>query len=148
MGKANETAPVHHAYRRCGGRGIAAAAGRGSSTARITARRQRLAATVTKFVLAGRIPTSDERNGYVEGKNFTLDYIDLQGRVDRYSAAMPQLVDRKADVLVAFGPEEALKAALAATQTIPIVMVAIDYDPFALRDKPCPADWQRHRHCP
>ena len=28
--------------------------------------------------------------------------------------------------------EEALKAALAATRTIPIVMVAIDFDPFAL----------------
>jgi ABC-type uncharacterized transport system substrate-binding protein len=45
---------------------------------------------------------------------------------------MRQLVARKADVLVAFGPEEALNSALAATQTIPIVIVAIDYDPFAL----------------
>ena len=70
--------------------------------------------------------------GYVEGQNYTMDYIDLQGRIDRYGDAMQQLVDRKADVIVAFGPEEALKAALAATQTIPIVIVAIDYDPIAL----------------
>jgi putative tryptophan/tyrosine transport system substrate-binding protein len=70
--------------------------------------------------------------GYVEGQNYTMDYIDLQGRTDRYRDAMQQLVDRKADVLVAFGPEESLKSALAATQTIPIVMVAIDYDPIAL----------------
>ncbi len=36
------------------------------------------------------------------------------------------------DVIIAFGPEDALKAATAATKTIPIVMAAIDYDPFAL----------------
>jgi len=70
--------------------------------------------------------------GYVEGQNLTLDYIDLQGRADRYEVAMQQLVERKADILIAFGPEEALKAAIAATTTIPIVMAAIDYDPFAL----------------
>src|SRR5262245_6039105 len=70
--------------------------------------------------------------GYTEGRNYTMDYIDLQGRTDRYSDAMQQLVARKADVLVAFGPEDCLKAALAATRTIPIVMTAIDFDPVAL----------------
>lgn len=70
--------------------------------------------------------------GYVEGRNYTFDYIDLQGRVERLPAAMQQLVDRGADVIVASGPDEALKSALAATRTTPIVMVAIDYDPFAL----------------
>jgi putative ABC transport system substrate-binding protein len=61
-----------------------------------------------------------------------FDYIDLQGQSERYGTAMRQLVDRKADIIVAFGEEEALKSALAATRTIPIVMVAIDYDPIAL----------------
>jgi putative ABC transport system substrate-binding protein len=70
--------------------------------------------------------------GYVEGQNFTMDYTDLQGRPERYPESMQQLVDRKADVILAFGPEDALKAATAATKTIPIVMAAIDYDPFAL----------------
>jgi len=69
--------------------------------------------------------------GYVEGQNLTLDYIDLQGRADRYGAAMQELVARQADLLIAFGPEESLKAAMAATKTVPIVMAAIDYDPFA-----------------
>ena len=32
--------------------------------------------------------------GYVEGQNFAMDYVDLQGRVDRYDEAMQQLVDR------------------------------------------------------
>jgi putative ABC transport system substrate-binding protein len=70
--------------------------------------------------------------GYVEGQNLTLDYVDLQNRIDSYETTMRQLVERKADALIAFGPEVSLKAAMAATKTVPIVMAAIDYDPFAL----------------
>ena len=42
------------------------------------------------------------------------------------------LAARKVDVLVAIGTERSLRAAMAASNTIPIVMVAIDYDPAAL----------------
>jgi putative ABC transport system substrate-binding protein len=70
--------------------------------------------------------------GYVEGKSFVLDFDDLGGKAERYGAAMQDIAGRKADVIVAYGPEAALKAAVAATQTIPIVMVAIDYDPLTL----------------
>jgi putative ABC transport system substrate-binding protein len=70
--------------------------------------------------------------GYVEGHNLKLDYFEMQGRPDLYPAAMRELADRKVDVIVASGPEDSLKAATAATKTIPIVMAAIDYDPFAL----------------
>lgn len=76
--------------------------------------------------------------GYVEGANYTVDYFDLSGRIERYGDAMRQLVERKADIIVAFGPEVALKAAVAAvkevaaTRTVPIVMAAIDFDPIAL----------------
>ena len=59
--------------------------------------------------------------GYVEGQNYTLDWTDLQGQSERYPAAMQGLVDRKVDVIIASGPEDALKAATAATKTIPIV---------------------------
>ena len=69
--------------------------------------------------------------GYVEGNNFTLNFIDLQGRGDRYGDGMRELVRRKADIIVAYGPEAPLKEALAATQTTPIVMIAIDFDPIA-----------------
>lgn len=68
--------------------------------------------------------------GYVEGKNFTLDFVDVER--GRFNDAFQELVRRKVDVLLAFGPEAALKAALAASRTIPIVMVAIDYDPVRL----------------
>jgi putative ABC transport system substrate-binding protein len=70
--------------------------------------------------------------GYVEGQNLAVEFIDLNGRVERFGEAMKELVRRKVNVILAFGPEIALKAAIAATDTLPIVMVAIDYDPLAL----------------
>jgi putative ABC transport system substrate-binding protein len=69
--------------------------------------------------------------GYVVGNNLAVEYINLKNSTDGYGEAMRELVRRKVDVIVAFGPEVALKSAIAATGTTPIVMVAIDYDPFA-----------------
>jgi len=69
--------------------------------------------------------------GYVEGKNFALEFIDID-RPNNYDESFQELVRRKVDIILAYGPEASLKSALAATRTIPIVMVAIDYDPFKL----------------
>jgi putative tryptophan/tyrosine transport system substrate-binding protein len=70
--------------------------------------------------------------GYVEGQNLAIEFILLNGQVERYGEAMQELVRRKVDVIIAFGPELALKGAIAATDTQPIVMAAIDYDPLVL----------------
>ena len=48
-----------------------------------------------------------------------------------YPEGMKEVVRRHVDIIIAQGPEEILKAAMAATNTTPIVMVAIDFDPFA-----------------
>jgi ABC-type uncharacterized transport system substrate-binding protein len=69
--------------------------------------------------------------GYVEGKNFEFDFIELSSP-NRYDETMQELLRRKVDIILAYGPEAPLKAALAQTRTIPIVIVAIDYDPLAL----------------
>jgi putative ABC transport system substrate-binding protein len=66
------------------------------------------------------------------GQDLTIDFTMLDGDAERFAAAMPEQVQRGVDVLLAPGQEVALKAARAATQRIPIVMVAIDYDPVAL----------------
>jgi ABC-type uncharacterized transport system substrate-binding protein len=63
------------------------------------------------------------------GQDVAVDFILLGGHADRYPAAMQELASRKPDVIVAPGPEVSLNAARAATQTIPIVMVGVDYDP-------------------
>jgi putative ABC transport system substrate-binding protein len=66
------------------------------------------------------------------GQDLAIDFTLLDGHAERYPAAMQELVERGADALLAPGQEVALKAARSATQTIPIVMVAVDYDPMAL----------------
>jgi ABC-type uncharacterized transport system substrate-binding protein len=70
--------------------------------------------------------------GYTDGENLAVEFIDLNGPISSESEAMTELVRRKADVLIASGTEIALKSAVAATNTLPIVMIAIDYDPLAL----------------
>ena len=70
--------------------------------------------------------------GYVEGQNLAVEYINLNGRIDGFGEAMQELVRRKVDVIVSLGNEISLKSALAATRTLPIVMVALDFDPLAL----------------
>jgi putative tryptophan/tyrosine transport system substrate-binding protein len=69
--------------------------------------------------------------GYTEGENLFVEFIDLKGPISSEGEAMKELVRRKADVLIASGTEIALKSAIAATDKLPIVMIAIDYDPLA-----------------
>jgi len=65
--------------------------------------------------------------GYQEGKTFAFDFV----QTDDYESGYRILAARKPDIILATGPEIALKSALAASRTLPIVMIAIDYDPFA-----------------
>ncbi len=69
--------------------------------------------------------------GYVEGDTLAVEYINLEGHLDRYDEAMRELVRRRVDLIYALGQEDNLRAAMAATTTIPVVMVAIGYDPLA-----------------
>ena len=68
--------------------------------------------------------------GYEEGKNFVFDFGPAANE-EEYETGYRPLAAREPDIILATGPEIALKSALAATRTLPIVMIAIDYDPFA-----------------
>jgi putative tryptophan/tyrosine transport system substrate-binding protein len=70
--------------------------------------------------------------GYVEGENLTVEFLDLNGHIEGFDEGMKELVRRKVDIIIALGAEAPLKAAMTATQTTPIVVAAIDYDPLAL----------------
>lgn len=70
--------------------------------------------------------------GYIEGQNLDVDFVNLGGRLDRYADETRKLVARNPDVIIAPGNELALKSAIEASDKVPIVMVAIDYDPIAL----------------
>jgi len=70
--------------------------------------------------------------GYIEGQHLVIEFRSAEGHVERLPALAAEFVQRQVDVLVAGGPEAVLRAARDATSTIPIVMVAVDYDPIAL----------------
>jgi len=67
--------------------------------------------------------------GYKRGRNLQFEFIQVGDR-SQYGRAYRELVARKVDILAAGGPEFALKAAVAATRKLPIVMIASDYDPL------------------
>jgi putative ABC transport system substrate-binding protein len=66
--------------------------------------------------------------GYVEGQNLKIEYRWAEGRTDRLPALAADLVDRKVDLIAAFGGIESARAAKNTTSTIPIVFL-IGTDP-------------------
>ena len=69
--------------------------------------------------------------GYVDGQNLAVDFLNPDKHEGGVDGATKELVRRKVDVIVA--PYDSIvKAALAATDTVPIVMIAVTYDPLAL----------------
>jgi putative ABC transport system substrate-binding protein len=69
--------------------------------------------------------------GYVDGQNITIDF-RLPSAGQSLSEVAADLIQRHPDVLLVAGPEAPLKAASRATKKVPIVIVALNYDPIAL----------------
>jgi putative ABC transport system substrate-binding protein len=67
--------------------------------------------------------------GFVEGRNLVLEHRSADGALDRLPELARELVGTAPDVIIANAPP-AIRAARAATGTIPIVMVAGE-DPIA-----------------
>jgi len=67
--------------------------------------------------------------GYIEGKNFEIEFRGAEGEIDRMPSLVTELVQLKVDVLVV-PIVSAIRAAKLATKTIPIVMV-VQEDPVA-----------------
>jgi putative tryptophan/tyrosine transport system substrate-binding protein len=64
--------------------------------------------------------------GYVEGRNATLEARWSDGKTDRLPVLASELVGLKVDVIVASGTQ-AVRAAMEATSTVPIVMAVSAY---------------------
>ena len=70
-------------------------------------------------------------HGFKNGQNLIVDFRRVEQDLRALSADAAALVRSNVNVLVTQGTEPALQAALGATRTLPIVMMAANYDPFA-----------------
>jgi putative ABC transport system substrate-binding protein len=63
-------------------------------------------------------------SGFLEGRNVVIEYRWAEGRYDRLPDLAAELVRRRVDVIVAVGGSMSGRAAKAATDTIPIVVLS------------------------
>jgi ABC transporter substrate binding protein len=70
-------------------------------------------------------------HGFKNGQNLIVDFRRVEQDLRALSADAAALVRSNVNVLVTQGTEPALHAAVGATRTLPIVMMAANYDPFA-----------------
>jgi putative ABC transport system substrate-binding protein len=85
--------------------------------------------TLDPFTAEAVFPKAFAQMGYVEGRNFFLDYRYADGDPRRLPALARELVQQRVDVMVAVSPS-GVRAAIEATSTIPIVFFG-NYDPVA-----------------
>jgi putative ABC transport system substrate-binding protein len=69
--------------------------------------------------------------GHIEGQSLIIEFRAPSKGEDLWQVA-EALVRQRPDVLLVAGPEVSMKVASRATRTIPIVMVALNYDPISL----------------
>src|SRR5258707_1069501 len=69
--------------------------------------------------------------GYIDGRNIVIEYRNAEGEVDRLPDLAADLVRLDVNVIVT-ATDPATRAAKGATTTIPILMMAINYDPIVL----------------
>jgi putative ABC transport system substrate-binding protein len=67
--------------------------------------------------------------GYIEGQNIAIEYRYAEGKPDRNSELVADLVRLKVEIIVVVGGGESIRAAKNATKTIPIVMAGTGGDP-------------------
>jgi putative ABC transport system substrate-binding protein len=68
--------------------------------------------------------------GHVEGQNLSLDFINPERQPGGNAGAVQELIRRKVDIVLAIY-QPTIAAVVAARPGMPIVMIAIDYDPLA-----------------
>ena len=99
-------------------------------TARIGLLRTSLDDPITKL---GYPTFLDElkKSGFSDGQNLTIEVVRIDQDAQRLFAETADLVRSNVELLIVEGTETGLQAAVAASQTIPIVIWANNFDPIA-----------------
>jgi putative ABC transport system substrate-binding protein len=67
--------------------------------------------------------------GYAEGQNLRLDFVDPAQQPGGNAGAVQELIRRKVDIVIALY-QPTMAAVVAAAPNMPVVMIAVDYDPL------------------
>ena len=70
------------------------------------------------------------KRGFIDGRNLLVEFRSTLQEPSKLYADAAELARSGVDVFLAIGPEIALKAAVAASRTIPIVTYAFNFDPM------------------
>jgi putative tryptophan/tyrosine transport system substrate-binding protein len=72
--------------------------------------------------------------GFVEGRNLVLERRHGENQPGRLPAVAAELAKAKHDLIFTAGPEATLSAAVQASRDVPVIVIAIDFDPVATGD--------------
>jgi putative ABC transport system substrate-binding protein len=67
--------------------------------------------------------------GYREGSSMQLEHRSADGVADRFPKLARELIEAKCNLIFAVGPEQPVRALQSAGSSVPVVFVAVDYDP-------------------
>src|SRR5688572_10803348 len=83
----------------------------------------------TESARAQPIRMALRERGHIEGQNIAIEYRYAEGKLDRFSELMAEMVRLKVDLIVVAGGISYVAAAKNASKTIPIVMTGQGSDP-------------------
>jgi putative ABC transport system substrate-binding protein len=68
--------------------------------------------------------------GYREGKGLQLEHRSADGMAERFPSLARELIQAKCELIFAIGPAQPVRALQSAGSSVPVVFIAIDYDPI------------------
>jgi putative ABC transport system substrate-binding protein len=83
-----------------------------------------------RSVWAGPLVQRLAELGYRDGAGMILAYRASEGAVEHYRKQARELIAEKCDLIYALGPEAPVRALQDARSTIPVVFIAVDFDPL------------------
>jgi putative ABC transport system substrate-binding protein len=84
---------------------------------------------LSRSVWAGPLVERLAELGYRDGAGMTLEYRSADGFADRYVKQARELIELKCDLIFAIGAELPARALQDARALMPVVFLAVDYDP-------------------